>query len=173
MPRSIDHRVVAGVIVALVIGAMLSNPRNRLWHGSGAEPEIMSFEENDVEMNTAMNQARGDVKTFLGALSQSNPARNHLSIKVGFSDKHGNEYIWLSDVRYRDGIFSGSVANEPRTVRSTYFGAVVSVPAEKIADWMFIENGRLVGGYTMRVMRSRLSDQERAEFDANIGFRID
>jgi uncharacterized protein YegJ (DUF2314 family) len=173
MPQSIDPRVVIGVIAALLVVAFLSNPRNRLWYGPGAEPEIMSFEPEDAEMNSAMEKARADLAPFLKALSQPSSTRDHLAIKVGFSDDYGNEYLWLSDVRYQDGIFRGTVSNQPETVKSTYYGASVSVPAQQIADWMFIENGRLVGGYTMRVMRGRLSNEERAEFDANIGFVID
>jgi len=173
MQPSINPRWVAAVVVGLILFVILSNPRNRLWHGPGAEPEIMSFEDDDKEMNSAMEEARKNVETFIVAVSSPKMAQSHHSVKVGFRDEHGNEYIWLNDVRYRDGVFIGTIGNIPQTVRSVHFGDPVTVSAEKIADWMYLESQKLIGGYTMRVMRDRLSDKERQAFDAQIGFQIE
>ena len=38
---------------------------------------------------------------------------------------------------------------------------------------MLLENGKLVGGYTIRVMRDQASPEERKEIDAAMGFVID
>ena len=40
----------------------------------------------------------------------------------------------------------------------------------QITDWMYVEDGRLVGGYTMRAIRDRLSSDARAKFDAGSPF---
>lgn len=173
MRQSENSKIVVAVIVIVVAASVFTRWTNRLWYGPGAEPRILSFEDDDSEMNSAMADARLDVKQFKEALAHRNPSRSHFSIKVGFQDQHGNEYIWLNDVRCQDGVFFGTVGNVPQTVTTVRFGLPVTVPQERIADWMYIEDRRLVGGYTMRVMRSRLSDQERAEFDANIGFIIE
>ena len=37
---------------------------------------------------------------------------------------------------------------------------------------MYVDHGVLVGGYTIRVLRDRLSGVERAEFDRNLPFKI-
>jgi len=38
---------------------------------------------------------------------------------------------------------------------------------------MYVDSGRLVGGYTIRVMRAQMSPEERAAFDAEMPFRIE
>ena len=38
---------------------------------------------------------------------------------------------------------------------------------------MYVDHGKLVGGYTLRVLRDGLSPAERAEFDRSIPFKID
>ena len=52
-------------------------------------------------------------------------------------------------------------------------GQKVTVEPSKISDWMFVQNGRLVGGYTLRVLRDAMSPSERKEFDKNVPFVID
>jgi uncharacterized protein YegJ (DUF2314 family) len=38
---------------------------------------------------------------------------------------------------------------------------------------MYVENNKLVGGYTIRVLRDGLSASERADFDKEFPFKID
>ena len=38
---------------------------------------------------------------------------------------------------------------------------------------MAIEDGRLVAGYTLRVLRQRMTPRQRARFDREVPFRID
>jgi uncharacterized protein YegJ (DUF2314 family) len=52
-------------------------------------------------------------------------------------------------------------------------GEEVRVDPEKISDWMYVDNGVLRGGFTLRVLRSRMSPQEREQFDSEIGFGIE
>lgn len=173
MSQTPDQRVVVGIVIGFVVALILANREGRLWRGPGPEPATMPFEDDDVEMNAAMKQSRQSVDVLLEALGNRSRSRSHLSVKVGFHDDNGGECVWLSDVSYRDGAFRGAVANVPEIVRSVRYGDRVTVSKDKIADWMFIEDGQLVGGFTMRDMRSRLSPEERAKFDANIGFKID
>jgi uncharacterized protein YegJ (DUF2314 family) len=38
---------------------------------------------------------------------------------------------------------------------------------------MFVENGKLVEGYTLRVLRDSMSASERADFDKSVPFKVD
>ncbi len=38
---------------------------------------------------------------------------------------------------------------------------------------MYIENGKLFGGYTIKVLRNRMTEEERKQFDAESGMQID
>ena len=173
MARPFDNWGIGGIFASIAVVVFIASPRGSLWHGPSSQPELITVEGTDAEMNAAMDEARQSVDIFLQALHSPPSAPAHLSVKVGFRDERGVEFMWLHDVTYRDGTFHGTVGNSPQTVRSVRFGAPVAVGRDEIADWMFIREGKLVGGYTMRVMRSRLSPGERADFDANTGFTID
>lgn len=39
---------------------------------------------------------------------------------------------------------------------------------EELSDWIIIDDGRLIGGYTIRVFRDKMSPEDRAKLDANM-----
>lgn len=170
---AIDGRILAGVLIVLLAASFFRGKNLRLWRGPGPEPEILSVDDADPEMNAAIQKARKTVGDFIDALSHPRLSRTNLSIKLAIRDQDEVEHFWLNNVQYSDGTFSGDIANTPNSVQSVTFGQPLSVPAAQISDWMYIENGALKGGFTMRVMRNRLTPKERADFDANIGFRIE
>lgn len=51
-------------------------------------------------------------------------------------------------------------------------GQVVTVYPKEISDWLYIDNGNLVGGYTVRVHYNELSPKEKQEFDREANFKI-
>jgi uncharacterized protein YegJ (DUF2314 family) len=69
--------------------------------------------------------------------------------------------------------FTGTVNNEPEKVNSVRMGQKLTVAPERISDWMYIENRKLVGGETLRVLRAALAPAERADFDKSVPFTID
>jgi uncharacterized protein YegJ (DUF2314 family) len=81
--------------------------------------------------------------------------------------------MWLTSVTFDGRKFHGTVNNDPEMVSNVKIGDKVSVESSKISDWMFVENGKLVGGYTLRVLRDSLSASERADFDKSVPFTID
>jgi len=62
---------------------------------------------------------------------------------------------------------------QPAKVKSVKIGQTVTVERAKISDWMYIENRKLVGGYTLRALRETLPPDERANFDKSVPFVID
>ncbi len=81
--------------------------------------------------------------------------------------------MWLNDVTYDGKKFHGVVNNDPNLVKNVKIGDKASVEPGKISDWMYIENGKLVGGYSVRVLRDGLSPAEKAEFDRSVPFKIE
>ena len=61
----------------------------------------------------------------------------------------------------------------PEKIRSVRMGQRVTVAPAKISDWMYVENRRLVGGHTLRVLRDALTPAERADFDASVPFVVE
>lgn len=135
------------------------------------QPDIYGVDGNDKEMNEAIEKANKTLADFNSALL--NPEIEVKSLKVKFQNETDVEHIWLSDVIFKDGKYSGIIDNEPEYIKNHQIGETISVDNKDISDWMYIENGKLFGGYTIKVIRSRMTESEKEEFDAESGMQID
>jgi uncharacterized protein YegJ (DUF2314 family) len=67
----------------------------------------------------------------------------------------------------------GILNNKPVDVKTVKLGEKVEVTPDKISDWKYIENGRLVGGFTTRVIRDGMMPKEREQLDHDLPFKIE
>jgi uncharacterized protein YegJ (DUF2314 family) len=123
------------------------------------------FDSEDEEMELAIYAAKHSFGDFLAAYSEPKSGQEGFLVKVAFIDGEDVEHIWVADLEFVDMHFRGVIANEP-SLRSLHFMQPVEFEPPQITDWMYIENGRLVGGYTTRLIRQRMSAEERAALDA-------
>lgn len=159
-------RRLFGITVVLVVMAVGCGKKD--------SPDKVTFvADDDPRMNAAMEKARSTVNTFIAALRSRKAGRSAFSVKTAFSDGDNVEHMWLTQVNYDGKSFHGTVNNEPQKVNNVRMGQRASVERSRISDWMFVENRRLVGGYTLRVLRDAMPDSERAEFDQSVPFVID
>jgi len=134
---------------------------------------VISVEDDDAAMNAAMQKARSTIDTFITALRNPKPSQTFFSLKTPFSDGDKCEHMWLIGVTYDGQKFHGVVNNVPDEVRTVRLGQKVTIAPSEVSDWMIIQDGKLVGGYTVRVLRDREPPGKREEFDRHVGFTID
>ena len=53
------------------------------------------------------------------------------------------------------------------------FGQTVSVKLNEISDWKYLDDKRLIGGYTIRYFYDRMSQDEKKIFLQEAGFAIE
>jgi uncharacterized protein YegJ (DUF2314 family) len=99
-------------------------------------------------------------------------ANRIFEVKKRFIQNGQVEHIWLSDVQFAGNRFQGRVDNQPRKIQGLKLGQLVSVKPNEISDWLYIDHGKLVGGYTVRVQYNELSPKEKQEFDRTADFKI-
>jgi uncharacterized protein YegJ (DUF2314 family) len=124
-------------------------------------------------MNQAMERARAEVQEFVAHLMKPADGESDFAVKVPITEAGDTEHFWLEGVRYQDGKLSGRLANDPEVVRNHHYGEQVSVASDQISDWMYLREKRLVGGFTIRVLRNRMPAAERLRFDQSLQFKID
>jgi uncharacterized protein YegJ (DUF2314 family) len=93
-------------------------------------------------------------------------------VKKPFKDGEKVEHIWLSDVSFDGTNFRGRVDNEPLDVKNVTLGATATAAKGEISDWSYVDDGKLVGGYTIRVLYARMTRDEKKDFEAHGGFKI-
>jgi uncharacterized protein YegJ (DUF2314 family) len=138
-----------------------------------SQPPVITVELEDPEMSKAVEDARLSVEQLIAALENPTPSKTYLGIKAKFVEGEVVEFMWLSDVTFDGDIFAGTVANNPRHLTGVRMMDRREVSPLEIEDWMIIDDGRLVGGYSMRVLAERMSPAERAEMERHMGFTFE
>ena len=142
--------------------------------GGDEDGNVFGVEAEDAEMNAAIQEARETLPVFIEALQAPTETQSYYAIKVifPFGEDGGAEHMWVDQLSYADGEFQGVLGNEPVDVTDLEYGDVVTTSAEEISDWMIVDNSQLLGGYTLHVLRNRMNEAERAQFDADFGVAI-
>ena len=136
-------------------------------------PPVTFVEESDPQMTAAIGQARATVDQFIAALHDPTNSQTDFSIKLAVADGEQVEHMWLTDVRYADGKFTGQIANEPLELTTVSLGDDAEIARDQISDWMYVDDGRLVGGYTIRRLRDSMPPDKRRELDESVPFTLD
>ncbi|GHN01692.1 hypothetical protein WSM22_31810 [Cytophagales bacterium WSM2-2] len=143
-------------------------------HKRKDEPDVYDVRDSEDSMNFAMEKARLTLDYFKQSLSSPGPHQQYFSLKAKFEENGQAEHIWLTDVSYDESSnFFGHIGNVPINVTNVKEGQKVGVPFENVSDWMILENGKLIGGYTIRAIRDTMSDKERIAFDRSMNMVID
>ena len=156
------------VLCLAMLGLMGTGCEKRL-----TDDKVTLVKADDPKMNAAMDKSRQTVQTFIKELQAPKPGQSGFSVKVGFTEKGKTEHMWLTDVKYDGKKFQGVINNDPEFLKTYKLGQKVDVELSTISDWMFIDNGKLMGGYTIKVLRDMMPAKERAEFDKNMPFKIE
>ena len=137
------------------------------------EQGISQVATQDLGMARAINQARATAPQFIAVLQAPQANQTDFALKIPVETEGATEHIWLNSLRFENDQFIGRVANQTANPSDTKLGDEVTFPTQKISDWMYVEDGLLVGGSTLRYLRSQLTDAERQDYDSYFHFRFE
>lgn len=127
----------------------------------------------DIEMHQVIVEANKTLYKFEDALKSNNRDYSYFALKSKFKSDNGVEYIWISDVTIKNDMYIGVIDNIPKSITYLHIGDTVELSKENISDWMYVDNNKLRGGYTIRLLRKRMSDSQRKQFDDEIKLIIE
>jgi uncharacterized protein YegJ (DUF2314 family) len=136
-----------------------------------AAVDTKSVPSDDLQMIAAIKKARSTLQQFFKALAHPKLSQNSFLVRVAFLEGEEVEHIWIADLDLSGKTPQGVIAEKPGIVRLRFM-QWVSFDPDDITDWMYIEDGRLVGGYTTRLLRERMSPEERRQLDASAPYRF-
>ncbi|HYD51435.1 MAG TPA: DUF2314 domain-containing protein [Gemmatimonadaceae bacterium] len=168
-------RSALALLVRVVVTVVLLPVLLLFWVGRRlfGRANIVDFTPDDEGMAAAIGEARATVAEFIARIAAPEGIE-YPSVKVSLPvESGGGEHVWLSDARFEDGMFIGTIGNVPQRAVGFRDGELLRARPEEISDWSYVEDGRLVGGYTIRYIRSRMSPRDRKRLDAGLPFRIE
>lgn len=142
------------------------------------EPVFSLREDDDPEMELAHSMAAATMPEFLRWVRAGDSSVCLAKLRFrdpDFSEEMGEDqyfFLWLSSVVHHpeDNILSGVFFEVPEGFDKWHsVGSRLGFDAEDVFDWLVLTDGHARGGYRLRLARSRLDAEERAQFDAHVG----
>jgi uncharacterized protein YegJ (DUF2314 family) len=127
----------------------------------------------DGAIEAATREARASLEGLIGPLSHLSPGQSDFSVKVPVREGEMTHYLWLQQIAFDGSNFSGGLGPDAAGLKGHFPGERVTISSGEIADWMFVENEKLVGGFSLRAIRERLSGEARRQFENSMWFRFE
>jgi uncharacterized protein YegJ (DUF2314 family) len=137
------------------------------------KPDVLMVGSGNESMNQAMVEARNTVQTFIDNLNQPKENQRDFSLKVRFEEGDKVEHMWLMEIKYNQGKFVGKLNNDPVDMKKVKFGDEVEVGLDRVSDWVFIEDGKMKGGYTTKVLLREMSEEERKRTLESLDYAVE
>ena len=127
----------------------------------------------DVEMEAAFQQARDTLDSFIQKIGTSHPDRTLVALKVRFVLPDGSSQdMWVDGITYQDGSFYGIMGDDIPSLKLS-IDDKITIARKDIVDWMIVEDGKLIGGYTIRLAFQRMSPQQKERFLETVHYSIE
>ena len=134
---------------------------------------IMHGLTEDADMRAAMEKARATSAQFLAALQKLAPNQKQFMVRKVFPAKDAKQQIlWITDLTFDGTLLHGRVDdNTAQPGSGLAKDGRVEFPPTDIVDWMFNEDGKAVGGFMLRALKKKMTEDEWAKIAAQITFK--
>jgi uncharacterized protein YegJ (DUF2314 family) len=161
------------ILIGTLIFTLACNTNEKVKHAANSEDEIYSTSSEDEEMNEAVNAAKGTIQLFEKAFLSKKYDETSFVLKVRFATPKGFEHIWVNNIEMENNNYYGTVNSPPESTTEVKEGEKIKIDKNNITDWLYNDNGKLRGGYTIKVIRNRMTKEERKQFDEEFQLKID
>jgi uncharacterized protein YegJ (DUF2314 family) len=131
-----------------------------------ATDQVVRVDGADQEMNGAIAEARATLDQFLALARHPPRGAENFKLKVMFSDSHGVEHMWVTPFELEGDGFKGTLANEPKTVRSIHARQTVHFKRSDVTDWGYELGGKQVGSFTVCVLIKHMPVAQARSYQA-------
>ena len=169
------------ILLTLMFGALISCDKKNI--AKDAYKGLEKQQQENAELDSITKFARNSFDDFKLALEMKDATMSNFIVKQEYIVKEGDrtrqEHLWIRDVYLDNGVLKGVVDNKPVATKEVKLNDTVTIDDNKISDWMFykVEGTdtipKVIGGYSVKYMRSKLSDKEKIDFDKQYQAKFD
>ena len=125
---------------------------------------VPRMSRGDPAMAAAYAKARAGLDDFLSKWRRPAAGMSGFTVKVGLADAPSGggfvilrpnapavghaEYFWIVNLRASGDEFEGEIGNDPDVLQNVARDQKLRFVKEDVADWMYRQNGRIVGNAT-------------------------
>jgi uncharacterized protein YegJ (DUF2314 family) len=141
--------------------------------GPPAAPDTAPDTAPALQFPEATAEARRRLPEFLAALATPTDTASAFGVLVLVPEGNKLYPVWLEAVTERGDKLWGMVDDVPNGLVGVKRGAVLSVPKDEVADWIYVDGDLLQGAFTLKAQWALLSEEERAAALRELGVRVD
>lgn len=75
------------------------------------------------------------------------------SVKAPFRDGREVEWMWITLFEMTEDAVEGYLGNAPVNLHNVRQGDRVRVPVSSVVDWVYVVGDKMVGGFSLKVLR--------------------
>ena len=122
-------------------------------------------------MLRAIQQSQSTFHEFVRAVDEDRmrvvPALEEALVKYAFAATEGGaevEHMFLSRIERSSESLSGVVTGEPLYTKAVKRGERVQIDPARVSDWLYVIDGKGIGGHTFKLIWSRFSEEEKSAY---------
>lgn len=129
-----------------------------------ADDNVVTVPDSDPAMAAAIGKAQASLDKFLAIAEKPPEDADNIALKVRVTDANGTEHFWVSPFHRKGEGFAGNIGNDPAVVKSVTFGQEVEFKRADVTDWMYMTDGKIHGGFTIRALLPHMSEEEALQY---------
>lgn len=143
------------IIAAMKGEDALKNLRN------SSNAAVVGASGDDPEMMAATAEARRTWPEFVKTFGKKPENSESFSAKFPFEAPDQKEFMWVEVISISGDTVVGRLGNDPVWVKDLKLGDEVKMKVSELSDWMYLKDGEIVGGYTVKVLmeKQKLEDK--------------
>jgi len=152
------------IVCAVIIIFFSCEKSSKNVSGTRYPSAIIETEQTDREIAKIAENARRSLSIFLRALARPETGAGNFCVKYPIIAFDGRaEYVWLNNIHSRDGVYYGVIANTTRLTDSVNKGDTTTIDTDKITDWMYVQNGKIMGGRSIKYLLEKIPEKQRTD----------
>jgi uncharacterized protein YegJ (DUF2314 family) len=149
---------------ALLMAAYADEASAQTFMDKTKRDEGIRVSQGDADMAAAFRKAKATLKDFLEIVRADRPSVTSYSVKIALREGNVAEYVWISPFVERNGNFIGLVNSTLRAVRNVKSGQKITFRESEVVDWLYRENGKMIGNFTVCALLKREPPEQAAAF---------
>ena len=128
---------------------------------------VIEIGQSDKEIEKIADNARRALPIFFRNLTRPEEGANNFYVKYPLTADDGGvepkvrEQVWLGNIRFKDGVYYGSIANMSRHTGSKKKD--ITFDPDAITDWMYLKDGKIIGGRSIKYLLEKIPETQRSE----------
>lgn len=124
------------------------------------------FQSPDAELNAAMQAARDSLPAFVAESMNNDSSGTAFTVKVHAVAPAGEEDLWMTGIASDGDHYTAVVESDPKLLAAEFpMGTEVRFGVGEVVEWHYFKDDKVVGAQVTRILRKRMTPEQRAEHD--------